>query len=192
MIFFSGLIRVAIAFALSLEIDESIAPHRNEMVSTTLMMVLMTTIVLGGVMSAFAKLIGLEKENLTPSHEGGDHDSFIDQLKERKLLKPKKRSWLQKKLNWLDDSVLKPLFGGDLSRIAAHKEENQILEEMEKQQKIEKDKNKSNILSAINTSDGPNVGLEESKSRKGKETENNLKVAHQTKLASIAEDEEDN
>lgn len=50
------------------------------MVSTTLMMVLMTTVVLGGVMSAFAKLIGLDAEVADEDELAGTHDSKIDRL----------------------------------------------------------------------------------------------------------------
>ena len=194
LIFFSGLIRGAIAFALSLEINEDIAPHRNEMVSTTLMMVLMTTIVLGGVMSAFAKLIGLDKENVGSEH-GGDHDSYIDQLDYALIRKPKKKSWLQKKLNWLDDSVLKPLFGGDLSRIKAHKEENKFEEEMQKMYQDQKDiKQKPNVNAAINIS-GSKGSLGDLKSGKIGDADSKQKteeLMQNLKLTSIAEDEEDN
>lgn len=65
IVWYSGLIRGAIAFALSLQIKEDLAPHKKQMVSTTLMVVLITTIVLGGLMSAFAKLIGLDPESVT-------------------------------------------------------------------------------------------------------------------------------
>lgn len=63
IIWFSGLIRGAIAFALSEQINSSLSPHRDQMVTTTLMVVLITTIVFGGLMAVFAKLIGLKSEN---------------------------------------------------------------------------------------------------------------------------------
>lgn len=59
IVWFSGLIRGAIAFALSLTIEEGFAPHREQLIAVTLITVLMTTIVLGGLMGAFSKLIGL-------------------------------------------------------------------------------------------------------------------------------------
>lgn len=127
LIFFSGMIRGAIAFALSLEIKYEIAPHRDQMVSTTLMMVLMTTIVLGGVMAAFAKLIGLDKES--NDEDLGTHDSFIERMSDIVFTKSKKKSWIQLKFNWLDDNILKPLFGGDLSKLEKHKEEQRAEEE---------------------------------------------------------------
>lgn len=107
LIWFSGLIRGAIAFALSLEINPKIAPHRDQMVSTTLMMVLMTTVVLGGVMSAFAKIIGLSTET-DEEDVGGTHDSRISRISDIVFKSPKKKSWLQKKFHLLDDKVLKP------------------------------------------------------------------------------------
>ena len=122
---------------------------------------------------------------------------MIEQINKKLIKKPKKKSWLQKKLNWLDDSILKPLFGGDLSRIKAHKEENRLEEEYEKMNKSKKDlkKNRSDLAPAINNSDGTKEPSEENKASKFKEPENNQKVAaimQQTKLTSIAEDEEDN
>lgn len=65
MIWFAGIIRGAIAFALSLTIKSSIAPHRNILISTTLVVVIITTIVLGGLMAAVTKMIGLQKESIT-------------------------------------------------------------------------------------------------------------------------------
>eukprot|EP00343_Euplotes_focardii_P010448 CAMPEP_0205828104 /NCGR_PEP_ID=MMETSP0206-20130828/34103_1 /ASSEMBLY_ACC=CAM_ASM_000279 /TAXON_ID=36767 /ORGANISM="Euplotes focardii, Strain TN1" /LENGTH=141 /DNA_ID=CAMNT_0053129603 /DNA_START=1159 /DNA_END=1581 /DNA_ORIENTATION=- len=77
-------------------------------------MVLMTTIVLGGVMSAFAKLIGLnaeqEEDELT-----GTHDDKIERLTDV-VFKQRRKGWCKKKFNWLDVRVLKPLFGGDLTK----------------------------------------------------------------------------
>ena len=125
LIFFSGMIRGAIAFALSLEIKEEIAIHRDQMVSTTLMVVLITTIVLGGIMSAFAKLIGLETET-NGEEDKGSHSLKIDILTDIVLPKTKKKSWIQLKFNWLDDKILKPLFGGDLSKLQLHKEERSL------------------------------------------------------------------
>lgn len=127
LICFSGLIRGAIAFALSLEISEDIAPHRESMVSATLMMVLMTTVVLGGIMSAFAKIIGMEHEGEEEALEG-THDSRLTRMTDL-MRKNKKKGWLQRKLNLLDDKVLKPLFGGDLSKIKKHKKERKIEKE---------------------------------------------------------------
>lgn len=131
LIWFSGLIRGAIAFALSLEISAEIAPHRDSMISAVLMMVLMTTVVLGGIMSAFAKIIGLEYEEEDQPIETGSHDSKVSRLTDI-LYKNKKKSWLQRKLNLLDDKVLKPLFGGDLSKLKRHQEERKI----EKERKV--------------------------------------------------------
>lgn len=136
------MIRGAIAFALSLEIKAEIAPHRDQMISTTLMMVLMTTIVLGGIMSAFAKLIGLEKEG--EDDDLGTHDSRIDKLADIVFPKTKKKSWIQLKLNWLDDKILKPLFGGDLSKVEKHKEERRI--DQERRSKKKNKLHKSGLL----------------------------------------------
>jgi NhaP-type Na+/H+ or K+/H+ antiporter len=126
LIWFSGLIRGAIAFALSLEINKEIAPHRDQMVSTTLMMVLMTTVVLGGIMSAFARLIGLDIE--TAEDEDEQEGSKAERLTDI-IFKEKKKSWLQRKFHWLDDHVIKPLFGGNMSKVKIHEEEEKLEEE---------------------------------------------------------------
>lgn len=126
LIWFSGLIRGAIAFALSLEISQEIAPHRDSMISAVLMMVLMTTVVLGGLMSAFAKIIGLETEDEEDIR--GTQDSKISRLTDI-IYKQKQKSWIQRKMNLLDDKILKPLFGGDLSKLKRHQEERKIEKE---------------------------------------------------------------
>ena len=128
LIWFSGLIRGAIAFALSLEISSEIAPHRESMISATLMMVLMTTVVLGGLMSAFAKIIGLEPEGEEEDEVSGVRESKTNRMSDI-VFKNNKKSWLQRKLNLLDDKVLKPCFGGDLSKLERHKEERKIEKE---------------------------------------------------------------
>lgn len=135
LIWFSGLIRGAIAFALSLEINHDIAPHRDQMVSTTLMMVLMTTVVLGGIMAAFARIIGLDSE--VDDEDGtGTHDTRVSRLTDI-MFKTKKKSWLQKKFNLLDDKVLKPLFGGNMSKVEKHKKEREEEERRTQFQKIQ-------------------------------------------------------
>jgi len=97
------------------------------MISTTLMMVLMTTVVLGGVMSAFAKIIGLKNED-DEEDAVGTHDSKISRMSDIVFKGAKKKSWLQKKFHLLDDKILKPCFGGDMSKLEKHKEERRIEE----------------------------------------------------------------
>lgn len=62
IIWFSGLVKGAIAFGLSLQIPIGISRKRSYLVSTTLSVVLLSTIILGGLMSFFAKVVGLSKE----------------------------------------------------------------------------------------------------------------------------------
>lgn len=62
LIWFSGSIRGAIAFALSLQINPSLSPNSGLLVSSTLIVVLFTTLLFGGLMPLFTKIIGLRKE----------------------------------------------------------------------------------------------------------------------------------
>jgi hypothetical protein len=96
------------------------------------MMVLMTTVVLGGVMSAFAKIIGLKREE-DEEDLGGTHDSRISKMSDIVFKGAKKKSWLQKKFHLLDDKILKPCFGGDMSKLEKHKEERRLEEERRNQ-----------------------------------------------------------
>lgn len=113
------------------------------MVSATLMMVLMTTVVLGGIMSAFAKIIGLDKEGEEDEKEDGTHDSKLSRMTDI-VMRNKQKGWLQRKLNLLDDKVLKPLFGGDLSKVKRHKQER----------KVEKERRTMMNLSGLSGSNG--------------------------------------
>lgn len=193
LIWFSGLIRGAIAFALSLEINSEIAPHRDQMVSTTLMMVLMTTVVLGGVMSAFAKLIGLDAETADENEIGDVRESTASRLTDI-VFKSKKKSWLQIKFNLLDDKILKPLFGGNMSKLEKHKEERREEEERRTQfQKIQAIKNRQTEKVANQYGKDRLDEAEESK-KGGRGTQfdgKTDKFMQGTKLDMICEDEED-
>ena len=79
---FAGLIRGAIAFALTFEIKETM-PHREQIISTTLIVVLITTIVLGGLMSAFAKIVGLQAEN-TRTRKESVYERFSTKIEDEK------------------------------------------------------------------------------------------------------------
>jgi NhaP-type Na+/H+ or K+/H+ antiporter len=68
LIWFSGSIRGAIAFALSLQIRPSLSPNSSLIVSSTLVVVLITTLLFGGLMSIFTKFIGLKEEIVNPSN----------------------------------------------------------------------------------------------------------------------------
>ena len=68
LIWFSGIIRGAIAFALSLQINTKISPNASLLVSSTLVVVLTTTLLFGGMMSAFARIIGINREKTPKSY----------------------------------------------------------------------------------------------------------------------------
>jgi len=61
---YSGTIRGAIAFALSLQISPDVSPNSNLIVSSTLVVVLVTSLLFGGLMSVFTKVIGLKTEGI--------------------------------------------------------------------------------------------------------------------------------
>lgn len=63
----------AIAFALSLQIKPSLSPNSGLLVSSTLVVVLITTLIFGGLMSIFTKLIGLKEETVTSSNLDYSH-----------------------------------------------------------------------------------------------------------------------
>lgn len=63
IIWFSGLVKGAIAFGLSAQIPGSLSPKRSCLISTTISIVLLSTIIIGGLMSFFAGMVGLSKEN---------------------------------------------------------------------------------------------------------------------------------
>jgi NhaP-type Na+/H+ or K+/H+ antiporter len=196
LIWFSGLIRGAIAFALSLEISDKIAPHRDQMVSTTLMMVLMTTVVLGGFMSAFAKLIGLDAESADEEEDIGTHDAQIERFSDV-IFKDKKRSWLQTKFHMLDDKILKPCFGGDLTKRAKHKEERKI--ELERKtiylkiQAMKKQKRQTEVAVNSSLSKDPLLDASDMKgNNRGTHLDDKSNLyMNNTQLDMIAEDEED-
>ncbi len=73
LIWFSGSIRGAIAFALSLQIRPSLSPNSSLIVSSTLVVVLITTLLFGGLMSIFTKFIGLKEEISNPSNLDYSH-----------------------------------------------------------------------------------------------------------------------
>lgn len=116
IIWFSGLIRGAIAFALALKIDDEIAVHKKQLVSITLVIVLMTTIIFGGLMAAFAKLIGLDVESNTEKHNFLARASMVGKKSRKTALETKDASWIQKKWRYLDNNYIKKLFGGDLGK----------------------------------------------------------------------------
>ena len=87
----------AVAFALSLQIPHSL-PARSFIVSTTLVIVLITTVLLGAFMSAFARCIGIRVEPQTP------HDRF------------RNRSSLHNRWRRFDDNCMKRIFGGQVQR----------------------------------------------------------------------------
>ena len=86
----------AVAFALSLQIDSSFR-SKEFIVSTTLVIVLITTILLGAFMSAFARFVGITIERGESKHE---------HLRDRGALHNRWRRF--------DDNCLKRILGGKI------------------------------------------------------------------------------
>jgi len=126
IIWFSGLIRGAIAFALSLKISGDISSHRDTLISITLIIVLMTTIILGGLMAAFAKLIGLSVESNIESHDFIARQSMLIPNDRKTALERADAGWLQKKWRYIDDNYIKKIFGGKLEKSKRNKELEKI------------------------------------------------------------------
>jgi NhaP-type Na+/H+ or K+/H+ antiporter len=59
LIWFSGIIRGAIAFALSLQVNPKLSPQASLLISSTLVVVLVTSLLFGGLMSVFSKFLGI-------------------------------------------------------------------------------------------------------------------------------------
>ena len=84
-------------------INRDIAPHKDNMISTTLVVVIITTIVLGGLMSAITKMIGLQKESVADMRSTSYANTFTDKPGQSK------NCWRK-----FDDRFIKPCFGGDI------------------------------------------------------------------------------
>jgi NhaP-type Na+/H+ or K+/H+ antiporter len=124
MIIFGGSIRGAIAFGLSLQID---SPHHEILKTTTLLVVLVTTIALGGTMAMFTDCIDLKGEgghldsspdHLTFKRSQSDKPKIVEMSGESGSIgyimrndgddnKKEKTCWRR-----FDDNYLKRLFGG--------------------------------------------------------------------------------
>jgi hypothetical protein len=68
----------AVAFALSLQIKPSLSPNSSLLVSSTLVVVLITTLLFGGLMSIFTKFIGLKAEE--PPVTNLDYSSLMSNI----------------------------------------------------------------------------------------------------------------
>ncbi len=61
-VWYGGLIRGAIAYAMTFRIDKSVSKQVHIIRQNTLMIVLITTIIFGSLMSLFAKILGISVE----------------------------------------------------------------------------------------------------------------------------------
>ena len=134
IIWFSGLIRGAIAFALSLKISGDISSHRDTLISITLIIVLMTTIILGGLMAAFAKLIGLSVESNIESHDFIARQSMLIPNDRKTALERADAGWLQKRWRYIDDNYIKKIYGGKLEK----NKRNKVLEKINSEYNLPK------------------------------------------------------
>jgi len=127
LIWFSGIIRGAIAFALSLSVKGELAQGKSLLVSSTLVVVLVTTVIFGGLMQIFAKFIGL-KEEVTPYEGLMQEEGNQNKQVRRKLSENKGQPSMFLRL-WqdLDYRYLKPIFIKE-SELRREEEEEEEME----------------------------------------------------------------
>lgn len=103
VLFFSGLIRGAIAFALVLHIESS---NVHVMMSTTMGIAIFTTVVLSALLGPFTNFIGLEA---TSEEIYGDIvDSTVEHTTGNEEV-----AWFPRMLQKFDERYLVPYFGGE-------------------------------------------------------------------------------
>jgi NhaP-type Na+/H+ or K+/H+ antiporter len=105
---FSGVLRGAVAFAMSLQITSE---HSTVLRTTTMGIVLITTLVLGNLIGPFTRFVGLKAAQpnkvyleLMPAPQSSDKDKAA-----------RENSWLNQTWSRLDNTYLKPIFGGEQS-----------------------------------------------------------------------------
>ncbi len=111
VIWFSGLIRGAVAFALVLQISSD---NEGVLVTTTMGISLLTTLVFTNILVPFTKFIGLEETaaekiyfELMAAQNSKQDEVFQRQVEESGL------TWFHKKWLDIDEKYLKPIFGGE-------------------------------------------------------------------------------
>jgi hypothetical protein len=117
LIWFSGSIRGAIAFALSLQIRPSLSPNSSLIVSSTLVVVLITTLLFGGLMSIFTKFIGLKEEVVNPSNL--DYSQLIKEGEVVSHPEEEERGVVQDIWEHFDYKYMQPIF---LKEMIPHRE----------------------------------------------------------------------
>lgn len=91
-------------------------------VSQTLMIVIITTIVLGGLMASVAKMIGLSYESIIDTH---DFIARTTYHQESRIIEDEKdKSLVISKWKYFDQKYIKNIFGGHLENIATNENEN--------------------------------------------------------------------
>jgi len=105
VIWYSGVIRGAVAFAMSLQITSN---HSTVLRSTTMGIVLITTLILSNLLGALTQFLGLK-----PASTNSIYLELIPPVRKANRDPDSKDTWLNKTWSKLDNSYLKPIFGGD-------------------------------------------------------------------------------
>lgn len=108
VIWYSGIIRGAVAFAMSLQITSK---HSTILRSTTMGIVLITTLVLSNLLGALTQCLGLK-----PAQPSSIYLELIPPARQTNgNTVARDNSWLNKTWSRLDNSYLKPIFGMEKS-----------------------------------------------------------------------------
>lgn len=130
IIWFSGLIKGAIAFGMSLQISSTLTTKKTYMVSTTLSIVMISTILLGGLVSFFANCIGLSKEKEALFyHIGSQAETSPSNNKTDKRSRLKITAYAY--LRSIDELIMRPYFGGATEEDEEREREEELIEEEE-------------------------------------------------------------
>lgn len=105
VIWYSGVIRGAVAFAMALQISSS---NSTILRSSTMGIVLLTTLCLSNLLGALCNFLGLKV-----AKSRSIYLELIPKTQEKPSSLPINDSWLNKTWSNLDNSYLKPIFGGE-------------------------------------------------------------------------------
>ena len=172
--FFAGCIRGAIAFGLAISIpsdSEESTKNKQMLISSTLILVFITTVLFGALMSAIIKFFtkgkNIERHNIPDnglisedfknySLQGFDGETYTIGEIDDFLNKPRQeRNTIQGLWNKIDEKILKPIFIDNFNN--AREEHSQIAKEiMQLFENHEKKKLKQKVINSFKTNNGKN------------------------------------
>ena len=115
MIFFAGIIRGALAFALSTQI---VSDNGDYLRATCLEVVVFTIVVLGGVMALFAHLVGIKPPEEKQPIGAAGYEAINDEESVAETESDREHRVSRFHLCWrkLDENYMKRIFGGKMRR----------------------------------------------------------------------------